>query len=814
MIKIQSMQIEQFRGIKKLQIRLDGNNFVVKGANGSGKSGIIDAIEFGLTGNITRLTGTGTGGVTIKSHAPHVDFKDSPVNAKVILDLLLPTGKTFKIERNVHAPAKPVLNPDNTETQQAMSFIANHPEFSLSRREILKFVLTEAGARAKEVQSLLKVEAIDKTRATFQTVFNSSLKDAKSAQVISEKTKSELITHLKITSLSKELILQVANDRRKLLGLRALNDFTSDTKLSEGILSATKDPKKSIPRSEAIIKIDNLLPLLTNVRKFPLVSEAISAIDKLEKDPELLTSLGKQSLFEIGLQYASDDSCPLCDIAWENANLLSHLKMKISKNKSAAEIKRTIELGANHMAQNLRSAGIDLEQIKKYAEILGLLDDARSINSAITLGKDAERILARPLEAIEEVDQILTGETFFNDALSQALSTIKAEVEKLPDLSAEEAAKQYLIVADEKITSYQNFKRDFFFKEKQEKKTAALLKSFTEISEKKLTGLYSEVQNNFSKYYSSLNKEDEANFTALLKPVEGALNFEVDFYGRGQFPPNAYHSEGHQDSMGLCLYFALAKKLLGNSFSICLLDDVLMSVDSGHRREVCRLLKSEFPDTQFVLTTHDEVWSKQLTLEGVVKSKNLLQFRSWTVNDGPSIWDIGETWAEIDDHLVKDNVSSAAHSLRRYLEFLFSELSFKLRARLEIRPVANYDLGELTPTAIHSLKEMLRKAKSAANSWGQSEIVSKINLIDESIGKKYQATNAEQWAVNNSLHYNEWAALSKQDFATVLKSFKDLLDDLKCLKCESWLYVSPSKGTPELLRCDCGEISFNTKHKD
>ena len=54
------------------------------------------------------------------------------------------------------------------------------------------------------------------------------------------------------------------------------------------------------------------------------------------------------------------------------------------------------------------------------------------------------------------------------------------------------------------------------------------------------------------------------------------------------FPTGAYHSEGHQDGMGLCLYLALMKHISGKGFTLAVLDDVLMSVDSGHRREFAR----------------------------------------------------------------------------------------------------------------------------------------------------------------------------------------------------------------------------------
>ena len=80
--------------------------------------------------------------------------------------------------------------------------------------------------------------------------------------------------------------------------------------------------------------------------------------------------------------------------------------------------------------------------------------------------------------------------------------------------------------------------------------------------------------------------------------------------------------------MGLCLYLALMKHTLGDKFTFAVLDDVLMSVDAGHRRDVCRLLKKEFPKTQFVLTTHDRVWLQYMKTEGLIERSQ--SFGGWT----------------------------------------------------------------------------------------------------------------------------------------------------------------------------------------
>jgi ABC-type glutathione transport system ATPase component len=73
MIKLESIHIEEVRGIRKLDLDFKKQTLAIHGPNGSGKSGIIDAIEFGLTGQMGRLMGKGTKGLSVTMHGPHVD---------------------------------------------------------------------------------------------------------------------------------------------------------------------------------------------------------------------------------------------------------------------------------------------------------------------------------------------------------------------------------------------------------------------------------------------------------------------------------------------------------------------------------------------------------------------------------------------------------------------------------------------------------------------------------------------------------------------------------------------------------------------
>ena len=83
MIHVDTLKIEEFRGVRTLELYFGRSNFAICGPNGTGKSGIVDALEFVLTGSISRLTGKGRGDLSVKEHGPHVDSSKSPEKAGV-----------------------------------------------------------------------------------------------------------------------------------------------------------------------------------------------------------------------------------------------------------------------------------------------------------------------------------------------------------------------------------------------------------------------------------------------------------------------------------------------------------------------------------------------------------------------------------------------------------------------------------------------------------------------------------------------------------------------------------------------------------
>jgi len=388
---------------------------------------------------------------------------------------------------------------------------------------------------------------------------------------------------------------------------------------------------------------------------------------------------------------------------------------------------------------------------------------------------------------------------------------LKTYAESLPEPSKEEAAKEYLIVAQEKYDRCRESKAEVEAAVVRSALAAKVSEQYGLISTSVLEGIYDTVQKDFTSYYSYINRDDEEKFEGKLTPSVGKLAFNVDFYGRGKFPPGAYHSEGHQDGMGLSLYLALMNHTLGEGFILAVLDDVLMSVDAGHRREVCSLLKNKFPKTQFILTTHDPVWLQFMRTESLIQGS--ISFGGWTVDSGPQVWNEGDVWKQIDGKLSKTDIPGAAATLRRYLEFVSTILADNLRAKVEYHANGHYDLGDLWPAVIQAWKVRLQEVKDSAVSWGVSII--DIGAMQADAKERLAETQSEQWMINKALHYNQWANLQPNEFAKVAVAFKAFLKSMQCKNptCSEFIYVSPAKGEREALRCGCGATNLNLRIK-
>lgn len=336
MIRLDSAHIEELRGIRKLDVDFNRNTFVVSGPNGSGKSGIIDAIEFGLTGQIGRLMGKGTKGLTVAEHGPHVDMTRFPDASSVTLKVFIPAlGKSATITRKVSAARKPKIEPADPDIKAVLEEIAAHPEITLSRQEILRFILAEPSKRSEEIQTLLKLEAIGETRSALNTAQNRLQTLSRNAEGQVRTARDTLQRHLQVSAFQSSALLGAVNLRRQILGVPAIESLTADTKLDDGLAAAAKSP--AFNKQSALGDLDALRTAITTI---DTLGEAeakaiVAALRSLEADPALLAAVQQRALIEKGLELVVGPDCPLCDSPFEDEDhLRGHLVAKLAESPS------------------------------------------------------------------------------------------------------------------------------------------------------------------------------------------------------------------------------------------------------------------------------------------------------------------------------------------------------------------------------------------------------------------------------------------------------------------------------------------------
>ena len=617
-----------------------------------------------------------------------------------------------------------------------------------------------------------------------------------------------------MAALGQADILSAIKPHRQTLGLGEITDLAPGTDFTAGTPEAPGDAgfdKDSALRDlEALKRAEVGLATLSHAE----VQGVARDLKILDNDPGLLDAITRRSFVERGLEMAGGAECPLCDSRWEDEEALkTHLRAKLAKADEANALRLRLEDNGAEIAGQARRLKALVDAVQPLAKRHGMGEFGDELKGwSSDLNGFAAR-LGTVSSIAEQRDRLEDGWTMAPEPLSDQLNGLQQVIESRADHSASVASRAFLTRAQDRFSDWQRARRKKVRADLAVKAGRSAYSTYCEVADAFLCELYQSVEDQFSTYYREINGEDEGGFRVKLEPAEAGLGLEVAFHDTGLHPPGAYHSEGHQDGMGVCLYLALMKRLLGDRFRFAVLDDVVMSVDRGHRKEFCRLLKTHFPDTQFIITTHDKVWAKQMRTEGLVASKGGVTLQNWSVLTGPIVEQAAGTWDKIESDVTRGETHVAAGRLRRHMEYVSGELADQLGARAPFRGDFSYDMGDLLPAVIGRHGDLIKLAAKAANKWNNEEAKAKVADLKKSRKEALAAYYGEQWVVNRAIHFNEWAQFSKAEFRDVVAAFQRLLDELRCSSCESWLYVTPRKGNPESLRCLCASVMVNLKLK-
>ena len=110
-----------------------------------------------------------------------------------------------------------------------------------------------------------------------------------------------------------------------------------------------------------------------------------------------------------------------------------------------------------------------------------------------------------------------------------------------------------------------------------------------------------------------------------------SVNQAGQFHGHGDVPPQAVFSESHMDTLGFCVWLALAKRESPEE-TVILIDDIFSSVDASHLSRVLDLITAEGNSfLQVIVATHYRLcWTRSQNAQCIQR----VQLGLWSIEHG------------------------------------------------------------------------------------------------------------------------------------------------------------------------------------
>jgi hypothetical protein len=287
-----------------------------------------------------------------------------------------------------------------------------------------------------------------------------------------------------------------------------------------------------------------------------------------------------------------------------------------------------------------------------------------------------------------------------------------------------------------------------------------------------------------------------------LKPnVIGSLEFDATFLDSAELPPQAYYSESHLDTLGICVFLALTKLFKTND-TIVILDDVLTSADSSHLDRFMALIHDEAKNfNQVILTTHYRPWRDRYRwAKGPAASTQVIELGPWSLAGGLQPAEFYTALDELKALRAKGVADRQVLASKAgiLLESLLDFITLKYRCKVRRSASNEYTLGDLEAGVDSTLAKELRCSRPDDNGGKQ----------DAALKPLLAAATASPWIRNAvGCHFSQLGAeIADGEVKTFVDSTLGLADTMICADCKTLPTRRPSGSKWE---CKCGHLEMH-----
>lgn len=421
-----------------------------------------------------------------------------------------------------------------------------------------------------------------------------------------------------------------------------------------------------------------------NMEGFALILKNLEAANKKNK-PALL------ALLQEAKNYISAepviDKCPVCENGIVKATVVNSLDVQI---KSMAA---------------LQKASKDLETATKTHD-----KNVAILNTAI--GGMNTLLIKYKTSISQYVDKVPDIAPFVNGIKTEANANYKIYVASYKELQAlfvriEKSAVDKKTSIDQHALIKLQYNSITQHSEKFEKlaalktattKALGIVESTRKVFyDNELLSISAEVEQMYQKIHPA---EGLGGIKLFLNPnFKTSLEIQANFHSQQAITPQSVYSESHLDTLGICIFLALAKKY-SDSTTVLILDDVVMSVDENHLDRFIALLHDEADNfAHIIVTTHYRPWKDRYkNNRAPASSVHFLELRTWSTQNGIRVFNGRIALDELRQMLTdessfhRENIAAASG---RILENLLDFVTLKFGCKVARKPKNDYQLSEL-----------------------------------------------------------------------------------------------------------------------
>jgi recombinational DNA repair ATPase RecF len=244
--KFNTITIDNFRGIRHMKIPIDGHNLIVVGENGSGKSSIVDALEYCFTGRIAKLQGRSD--VDAKSSIPY--FGRTPTAIEIAC-----SGSTEQRIMATHPQHKPhVPGP----LRSFLKLAANHP-FVLRRSQLLRFINARPSERYDQISQLIGLSDLDRADTAWRKAKDKAIK---AFETLQKQYNDKLLTLSNLLGADVTTVpelIEIINRQLEQYNLAPLSHRHQLDERKSSLLDTLTLTPEALERQEKIKRIDRNL---------------------------------------------------------------------------------------------------------------------------------------------------------------------------------------------------------------------------------------------------------------------------------------------------------------------------------------------------------------------------------------------------------------------------------------------------------------------------------------------------------------------------------------------------------------------------